>query len=229
MTKIFCIGFQKTGTSSLNKALRFLGYRLCSTEDRQRLWKRVVIGDFENLIDEVIEKYDAFEDNPFFWPNISKNKVPMYEYLYLRYPDSQFILTKRKNRQVWLKSFIYQNNIKENPIAHNYIYGEENLSKSDFEGCADIYEEYNKNAIDFFSDKPKGRFMVFSCDSGDGWEKLCNFLNKLVPIGIKFPHSNKAKGDGFKKTVKRILKIIGLEVYWLNDRELVFRIQKSSK
>jgi hypothetical protein len=30
------------------------------------------------------------------------------------------------------------------------------------------------------------------CDDGDGWEKLCKFLNKPIP-DMEFPHENKSK------------------------------------
>lgn len=30
------------------------------------------------------------------------------------------------------------------------------------------------------------------CDEGDGWEKLCKFLNKPIP-DMEFPHENKNK------------------------------------
>ena len=52
------------------------------------------------------------------------------------------------------------------------------------------YDEHNKQVIAYFKDKPS-QLLVMNITEGDGWEKLCKFLNKPIP-NKAFPHKNKA-------------------------------------
>ena len=58
--KVFCIGAHKTGTTSLEVALKKLGYRVCGsfgTKDPD------IASKVHEMAYELVEKYDAFEDN----------------------------------------------------------------------------------------------------------------------------------------------------------------------
>jgi hypothetical protein len=44
--------------------------------------------------------------------------------------------------------------------------------------------------IDYFADKPD-KLLVICWENKDGWNKLCDFLNKSVPK-VPFPHLNKS-------------------------------------
>ena len=81
MTKVFGIGFHKTGTSSLGTALEVLGYRVCSA--KMYLVKQLEKNNVEPAL-ELAEQYDAFQDFP--WPLIFKEPDEQY-------PNSKFILT----------------------------------------------------------------------------------------------------------------------------------------
>lgn len=61
MSKIFCIGFQKTGTKSLGAALDRLGCRVCGSVGAKDpdIAKNVL-----SLIPSLVPWYDAFQDNP---------------------------------------------------------------------------------------------------------------------------------------------------------------------
>src|SRR5262249_40047767 len=91
--KIFGLGLSKTGTSSLQAALRTLGYRAAHflehrDEGRGEAW---LAGDFET---DCLASYDAALDLP----------VPVfYAQLDQRYPGSRFILTVREMAS-WLES-----------------------------------------------------------------------------------------------------------------------------
>ncbi|MBI1357416.1 MAG: hypothetical protein GC160_24005 [Acidobacteria bacterium] len=81
--KVFCIGFQKTGTTSLGYALSLLGYRVAGMFDvmtfnskDETLAKAIQLG----------RRYDAFQDNP--WPIL-------YRELDQAFPSAKFILTVR--------------------------------------------------------------------------------------------------------------------------------------
>ena len=93
MSKIFCIGFQKTGTKSLGIALNVLGYRVCGlvgTKDPD------IAKNGLPLIHSLIPSYEAFRDNP--WPLF-------YEDLDRWYPGSRFIFTVR-SPDAWIDSAV---------------------------------------------------------------------------------------------------------------------------
>jgi hypothetical protein len=50
------------------------------------------------------------------------------------------------------------------------------------------FEEHNKQVIEYFKNSPS-QLLVMNIIEGDGWNKLCNFLNKPIP-NKPFPHKN---------------------------------------
>lgn len=173
--KVFCIGFHKTGTSSLGVALEKLGYRVkgASYTKNPNISQNVY-----DLAYELVEQYDAFQDNP--WPII-------YKELDKKYPGSKFILTLRDSDS-WIKSQVRHFGVKETPMR-KWIYG-----VGCPEGNEKIYvkrfEDHNKEVLDYFRERPND-LLVLDLAKGDGWEKLCVFLGKDIP-NIPFPHANKA-------------------------------------
>jgi hypothetical protein len=174
-TKIFCIGFHKTGTTSLDVALKNLGYRVTGPNgvDDPDIEKNVL-----DMAYELVEKYDAFQDNP--WPII-------YKQLDVKYPGSKFILTLR-DPDSWIKSQVKQFGHKETPMR-KWIYG-----VGYPEGNEDIYikrfKQHNIEVQEYFKDRPED-LLVMDFSKGDGWEKLCPFLGVDIPK-ISFPHANKS-------------------------------------
>ena len=89
--KVFCVGFHKTGTSSIGTALEILGYQVKGYDSSILPF---IKNEEYRPVKSIISQYDAFQDNP--WPLI-------YEYLDQNYPDSKFILTIR-DPENWYKS-----------------------------------------------------------------------------------------------------------------------------
>ncbi len=174
-TNIFCIGFHKTGTTSLAVALKALGYRVTGPNG-------VNDPNIENnvlsMAYKLVEKYDAFQDNP--WPII-------YKELDAKYPGNKFILTLR-SPDTWIKSQVMHFGCKHTPMR-KWIYG-----VGCPEGNEDIYikrfEDHNKEVLDYFKNRPKD-LLVMDLAQGDGWDKLCPFLGVEIP-NLPFPHANKA-------------------------------------
>src|SRR6476660_2478699 len=82
--KVFGIGFPRTGTTSLVRALNILG--IASTHNPAGL--------LTDANDPVLDAFDGFADNP----------IPiLYAELDARYPHSKFILTDR-DVDSWLRS-----------------------------------------------------------------------------------------------------------------------------
>ena len=178
--KIFGIGFQRTGTSSLTKALRLL--EIDTVHAPMELYK--------DINHKTIEKYQAFTDNP----------MPLlYKELDKQFPDSKFILTVR-DVETWLSSvnFLFQiGKIEwaENTViqeVHYELYGIDYFEKERFKN---IFMEYNNQVINYFSKRPNN-LLVMDITRGDGWEKLCPFLELEIPDQA-FPHINKSSIQGF--------------------------------
>lgn len=191
MKKVFCIGFQKTGTTSLGVAFEKMGYRVCGVyhELLPDLWN----GDVSS-IKEILRDYDVCKDNP--WPVLYR---PLDEY----FPGSKFILTIR-DEDAWLKSVVNHFDAQPSEMIR-YIYG-----VSFPTGNEDLflkrYREHNKEVIDYFKNRP-GDLLVIDLKKEEIWKKLCPFLQIQVPSFV-FPHANKGAytkaGKGWQYIWKRV-------------------------
>jgi hypothetical protein len=165
--KVFCIGDVKTGTTSVSKALSILGYRSVH-------WPRLGVKPKDGWI-QYIKKcnYDAYAD----WPMI---KGELYQEIDKEIPNSKFILTMR-GKESFEKSYV------------NYFKGTswEIKNPQQLKQILQKYEERNKQIIEYFKDKPS-QLLVMNIIEGDGWDKLCNFLDKPIP-NKPFPNKNKGK------------------------------------
>lgn len=172
--KIFCIGFQKTGTTSLGRALEVLGYRVCGPigVTDPRIGRKALSWAVDKVPD-----YDAFQDNP--WPLL-------YQEMDRLYPGSKFILTTRKPRS-WIKSMRKYFGDYEAP-AEMWIYGDGITPIKNPRKCLKRYKGHNKEVREYFKDRA-GDFLEVDLGQGDAWETLCGFLGRPIP-NVPFPFSN---------------------------------------
>lgn len=175
-SKIICIGWHKTGTSTLGDALLMLGYKVIGA--REDLAYSLLEEDYKPAL-SLAENFEALQDVP--W-------AVLYKELDQSFPNSKFILTER-NEDAWLNSA--KKHFKDKDIKlHDWIYGVGVL-----DGNEDIYiERYRKHykeVKDYFKNRPDD-IIVMNFEKGDGWDKLCEFLDVPVPKKA-FPHSNKGK------------------------------------
>lgn len=180
MTKIFCLGFQKTGTTTMSAALQALGFSVAGAAkriNRQVDWQlpnpRQAIWE---VVHKVVEQHDAIQDSPcpFF-----------YEDFDAAYPDARFILTERDPER-WLASYAKFFPEKNNPLRR-WMYGLELLSGNEAE-YKRIYIEQNARIKQYFSGREEN-FLIMNLEAGDGWLKLVNFLGPDL-VG-RFPHQNR--------------------------------------
>lgn len=175
--KVFCIGFHKTGTTSLENALKQLGYRVTgpnNTKDPD------IASKVHALADELVARYDAFQDNP--WP-------VLYREMDQKYPGSRFILTMR-SPESWINSQVRDFGTRETPMRR-WIYGEDaGCPEGNESTYVERYERHNREVLEYFADRPDD-LLVMDLPRGDGWPELCKFLGEPEPDG-PFPHSNKA-------------------------------------
>lgn len=76
------IGFHKTGTFTLDTALKKLGYKVLGA--KTELASALLHSDIESVL-KITEKYDAFQDNP--WPLL-------YKELNRKFSNSKFIFAQ---------------------------------------------------------------------------------------------------------------------------------------
>ena len=173
--KVFCIGFHKTGTTSLASALTHLGYRVAGN---QGVDDPDIANKVQAIADALVGEYDAFEDNP--WPILFKE-------LDRKYPGNRFILTLR-SPESWIQSQLKHFGSTETPMRQ-WIYGV-GCPQGNEEIYLKRFEAHNREVLEYFQDRPND-LLVMDFTKGDGWEKLCDFLDVEVP-DIPFPHFNKA-------------------------------------
>lgn len=179
--KIFGIGLNKTGTKTLARSLKLLGF-VDHVSCRRDLLIKYRSGMIDALFD-VAERNFYFEDWP--WPLA-------YKEMFFRFGRSaRFILTKRLSAETWLES-LKKHALRNSPSDHcrllaygyNYPHGLERYH-------LDCYEKHNREVVKFFVDHNCSDILLeISFDRGDGWEVLCAFLGVAIP-DVAFPHENK--------------------------------------
>jgi hypothetical protein len=97
-SKVFCIGANKTGTTSMEALLRNLGYNLAPQGQAERLIADWAKRDFTRIV-EFCKNYNAFQDLPFSLENT-------YQALDNAFPNSKFILTIRSTPEEWYESYL---------------------------------------------------------------------------------------------------------------------------
>lgn len=200
--KVFNIGLPKTGTSSLAKALEVLGIKCLHNPHHLR--EEVMQGNFH---------FDSSGD----WQAICNFGEHFYPQLDQAYLGSKFILTERdleswlKSIEIQIsrsdgmapRELIRRRDLLANPRQFKRIYDDyrgvgyevrNGHTRIDIFGCfrfhperfSYVYDLHARNARDYFANRPDD-FLVMNVVAGDGWEKLCAFLDCPLPDGIPFP------------------------------------------
>lgn len=203
-TKVFGIGFNKTGTTSLTKAMRELDYKIGDQRKAELLHHHWAKRNFKPIID-YCNTAEFFQDIPF-------SKPFTYVALDQAFTDSKFILTIRDNPEQWYNSLVnfhtklWSENDKpptvENLKNADYVYKgwawevikySSNFNLNDPYNKIDLinsYIEHNNNVMNYFKNNID-KLLIINVKEKDAYSKLCNFLGK--PRKNKdFPHENKA-------------------------------------
>ncbi len=196
--KVFCLGFPKTGTTSLEVALQHLGYKVCRGNERNNYTNYLIAlfihGDYDELR-RMIRHFDAFADLP--WGG-----TDLYLWLSETYSEARFIQTVR-DPESWFQSLSnVAFSLDENPetaLETNHAagsYGAVYLFKKvwQLDNMVDakvrllsVYKQLNYNIKTHFH--RDNLFLSFDLTKDPGWEDLCRFLDKKVP-DILFPFEN---------------------------------------
>lgn len=198
--KIFCIGLNKTGTTSIGSFLEKSNLKVARQKDGELLLSKYINRDFNSIIKYVNNSKDnVFQDVPFSLPYT-------YNYLDVAFPNSKFILTVRNSNLDWYNSILtfhsnFYNNgeipTKQSLLNSEYIYkgwswdlmsdvyfhNDMHLyEKNEF---LDFYDNYVRGIKNYFKNKPN-KFIVINLSKQEDFLKLCNFLN-ITTTQDKFP------------------------------------------
>lgn len=198
--KVFVIGFNKTGTTSVKKSLEDLGFLVGNQRTAELLLDDIIQGNLFKLI-AYCKTAEAFQDIPFSCPKI-------YQVLDREFPNSKFILTIRNDPEQWYNSLVnfHSNLFRTKTIptyfdlysalivypgwslkCMKYIFGDLPLySKKEY---MKVYENHNCDVISYFRDRPND-LLVLNVSSKGAYQKFCNFLGK-EPVYETFPWINK--------------------------------------
>lgn len=96
--KVFCIGKAKTGTTSLEKTFKMLGYVVGDQRKAESFLRHYIRRDFRPII-KYCRTAQVFQDNPF---GLSET----YKHLDKAFPNSKFILSVRESADQWYDSLV---------------------------------------------------------------------------------------------------------------------------
>lgn len=180
--RVFCVGWEKTGTTSITAAMRRLGFfswHSCP-------WVVGITHAASEIPSDrppdlsLVEAYDFLSDLP-----ISM----LYRELDETYPGSLFILTTRPVDS-WVKSAIMEINkgVEQAgmlPSIVRFAYGTADIDEPILR---QRYIQHQNEVLDYFADRPD--LLVIDLTEADPWQGLCAFLGLPVP-DIPFPWLNK--------------------------------------
>lgn len=200
--KVFCIGKNKTGTTSLAKALQELGLVVGKQSIGERLifdWSR---RDFRRIL-LYCYTAQAFQDIPFSLPFT-------FQAVDQKFPTSKFILTVRDTPEQWYNSLINYHaalfghghvptldDLKAAVYVHpGWVYKVDRLTKNTpaedpYNKALLIaqYNDHNKTVMEYFRHRSQD-LLVLNVAMPNAYEQLCNFLEKPY-LGKSFPWENK--------------------------------------
>ena len=204
--KVFCIGRNKTGTTSLEKASKDLGYKVGNQATAELLLHDYAQRDFRPIV-EYCRTAEAFQDIPFSLPYT-------YQILDYAFPGSKFILSVRDNEDEWYQSLIrfHQKRLgiqgrptKEDLIndpyrykgfiweANRVIYDTPENDPYNERMLKEHYLQHNSDVIKYF--KSRDDLLVINLKETGGYLKFCDFL-EVEPIYGEFPWLNRSSSVG---------------------------------
>lgn len=167
--KVFCIGYNKTGTTSLGKSLGLLGFK--NSSFNRKVWRKFYKqGKIEKVI-QFTARFESFDDLP--W--LKEDMIPLLDQ---RFPGSKFIYLERDEAS-WKQSY--------QKWTHS-VTGNTPDAEQGWAG----YLKHREFVLDYFKDASSDSFLTLTIKDPQGLEKLGNFLGRKAPQA-GFPHFNKTQ------------------------------------
>lgn len=201
--KVFCIGLNKTGTTTLEVVLKDIGYKMGDQPTAELLFEDWNLRNFAPII-KYCQTADAFQDMPFSLP---------YTFMALdrAFKGAKFILTIRDSAEQWYDSLVKFHSklwsdgnaiptIEElrnasyryKGFAYEVNRGLFQTPESDpyhKETLIGYYNTHNDMVLDYFKSRPE-KLVVINVSKSSDYTKLCQFLDRPV-LKSEFPWENK--------------------------------------
>mmetsp|Transcript_31300 Transcript_31300/g.89833 ORF Transcript_31300/g.89833 Transcript_31300/m.89833 type:complete len:269 (+) Transcript_31300:74-880(+) len=207
--KIIGAGLPRTGTESLDQALKALGYNTARGDsiENQSVREMWLSGNDVAKLDWLEKRgVEAVTDLPY---------CIQYEMLLRSFPSAKVILTVHPGGPTaWLRS---QKEIVRNMNAHHpkrmpadwkmpavfspvpgspecsIRWSEQTSAAGEVETCSKAYNSYTQRAL---ATVPKDQILLFNVSQG--WAPLCHFLGVAVPEWLPFPHKDGWGDENFR-------------------------------
>ncbi|MCG8308799.1 MAG: hypothetical protein MI975_15500, partial [Cytophagales bacterium] len=193
--KIFCISFQRTGTTSTGQFFKDHGFKVANWNiSRKYGWTESWFkGDYETIFNSKdFKKNIVFEDDPWWL-------LDFYKVLFHRFPKSKFVLLEREPDK-WFDSMVSHSNGKSlgNTHRHAIVYnreeefylnnlGIENAYTQEIDNLLPLNEEHrqhykqiyiNRNTEIklFFKLHDQNRIFLGKLEDPEIWQKMGSFF-----------------------------------------------------
>ncbi len=188
--KVFCIGRNKTGTTSIAKALKELDFIVAEQRPAELLIHDWARRDFRRII-RFCHTAQGFQDVPFSLPYT-------FQILDIKFPGSKFILTVRDSPEQWYSSLTRfhaklfgggkvpdYNDLKRALYCYPGFALEENrliYSTPDHdlynkETLINHYNFHNQCVMEYFRHRPNDLLVINLAEKG-AYAKFCEFIRK---------------------------------------------------
>ena len=201
--KVFVIGFNKTGTTTLKRTLMLWGFKIGNQQVASMMLEDYYLNRYERIF-AFVETADVFQDIPFSKPNLFRE-------LDKQFPNSKFILTVRDSEDQWFNSLLnfHSKKVGIKPPTEKDLANVDNIYKGFLLDAIkmtwnypkiDLYDEnyykqmYIKHIEDvkeYFKSRPDD-FMEFNVSRKNDFKALVTFLNIETKMK-EFPWVNKTK------------------------------------
>lgn len=202
--KIFCIGHNKTGTTSLKQAFKDLGYIV----GRQSVAEEMLYDYRDRKFDAIVDychTAEVFQDIPFSLPYL-------FVHLDQEFPGSKFILSVRDSEDQWYQSItrFHSKKYKDGTLptiddlkeaeyrwkgfayeTKGIIYNTPDEDLYNKEKMTGFYNDHNAAVIEYFRYRPED-LLVINLSEPDAYQKFCAFIGK-EPLYDEFPWENASK------------------------------------
>ncbi|RFN60035.1 sulfotransferase [Marixanthomonas ophiurae] len=201
--KVFCIGANKTGTTSVEKTLKNFGYKMGKQAKAELLIHEYSQRNFKPIL-KYCRTAEAFQDIPFSLPYT-------YVVLHHHFKNAKFILTERESAEQWYHSLVKFHSklwsdgthaptaqelknakyrYKGYPYeAHKYLYSTPDDDLYNQETLIAFYTEHNKAVKNYFKDIPNS-LLCINVSKKEDYKRLSDFLN-VSSNQTDFPWENK--------------------------------------
>lgn len=199
--KIFVIGMNKTGTTSLKIALQQANILCGPQRQHEALFPDWARRRFDRIVN-LCRYYEAFQDIPFSLPFT-------YQALDQAFPDARFILSVRDSPEQWYDSLVRfhgQALFAGRPPSWELIEAQDYAYPGAFAECSrlfwrwqdfglyqkdraiDLYKRHNDNILEYFYAR-NGKLLVLNLSEPDSYARFAEFL-ELAPGSGRFGRYN---------------------------------------